>query len=321
MKNKVYFKSILSVLFIICILIFSSAFAFADDDIDTVSGNSTEAEEVLVPIDVPLADEDSVIAELNISSREELLEILGTIGIKDDVSMEEINLDNDFPKKFALYSGSSAGKRDFIAPVIREEAKNHRGKYSITVAVNQPKFNSYDCVAFHHSSDGEHIEGYTMGHVFMALGNHTGKDPEKDDIYVRGFYPAKSLTYGDVWFNNDVDGEVRNDELAEFNKKQTYWVDKLEYNRAVRYINDITEGAKGKKCKYNLLNYNCTTFSKDNIQASGLVTGIARHKWIIPDEAKKLFPRWLPAIQVLRQRKGCYPGAAGEQIKADWKNK
>lgn len=137
MKKNICFNSIFAVLFIICILIFASAVVFADDNTAEGYDSSTDAQETLVPIDVPMAEENMAIIEFDISSKRELLNLFSIVGIEYDASEEEMSSEDNFPRKFTVYSGEVRKEDDLIIPVIQKEAKNHRGEYSVTVAVNQ----------------------------------------------------------------------------------------------------------------------------------------------------------------------------------------
>lgn len=232
-----------------------------------------------------------------------------------------LNLDTnkvEFTGEIVFHSGTFATKEeDTVESVVSKEAKNRTEKYSITVAVEQPNPGSYDCVALTYSdSKGKHVTGHTIGHTFIVLGDHSKKKYTYDS---RGFYPYYPLSYNDVYNNTGVMGVIKNDEGHAFTIKKTYWVDLSTYNKAIEVIKDrnskILADKNPDRIKYSIVDYNCTTFVKDIVDSIGLNSKIENHKWVIPKEIKDRFWRYFHIIAHFEKNSGCYPGAAGEQIR------
>lgn len=274
-------------------------------------GFSSSAEENVVELEqVEHARAYNEIARIQVEEEQALK-------IRNLIDSDLSNLDKNYTeisKEIVVYSGTFAAKKeDTIESVVSKESKNRKEKFSITIGVEQPNPGTYDCVALEYSdSKGKHVSGYSIGHTFIVLGDHS----KKESIYsARGFYPATGLSGQEVINNTSVTGAIKDDLGHTFTARKTYWVDKSTYYDAIKVINSKTEDINGKTLKYSIVDYNCTTFVEDVVSDLGLSTGMASHTWVIPKEIKDRFWYYKDIISKLEKNSGYYPGAAGEQIK------
>lgn len=231
------------------------------------------------------------------------------IGCGSITAIASSNMDIN-PREIIITHGTQDNfyRSSAIESVIEKETKkNKNAKYSVTIAIEQPKKGSYDAAALKFG-DGDKDTGFktlNVGHTFIVLGNHT---KNKGSYITKGFYPASAASMDDVLNKNSIDGKVSDDTGHKYHTKKTYYITKSQYDKITEYISD------NSNADYNIVSYNCTTFAVKALATANLTsTGIKQHKWQVPKSFDKKLGK--EVVDKVREFKGYYPGAAGQQLK------
>lgn len=235
------------------------------------------------------------------------------------ITFDKNPLTRSTPQSITFYAGNfTTSEEQTLEEIVENESNENGNNYSITIAVEQPNPGTYDCVSAEGSGKKPTAYNFYIGHTFILLGNHV---PESTVFYARGFYPNESLSEAVILDEESIKGIIRDDAGHSFTVRKTYWVDLDTFNDAIFYLQDMREKVDNGTQKYNLVNFNCTTFGKQFMEAAGIYdTGIADHNWVIPNDIKDTFRYMTAKIEKAEKKVGCYPGAAGEQLRTTIKD-
>ena len=133
--------------------------------------------------------------------------------------------------------------------------------YQITISVSQPVPGTRTTWSFNPvtggSSSANDIVG--VGHTFLTL---TEKSPVKTTVRNVGFYPSVNVDP----LTPVSPGAFNNDEVHESNISLTIDVTSSQFTAVLNYISEVASS----KYKYDLNNFNCTTFGMSALSQIGI---------------------------------------------------
>jgi Uncharacterized protein containing a von Willebrand factor type A (vWA) domain len=147
----------------------------------------------------------------------------------------------------------------------------------------------------------------SVGHTFIRL------DMGNGNVIFKGFYPSGSPNFFDLWLNLNVDGRVLDDNSHEWDIARSYQITRDEAARIKNYI-DTCDKESTTTYKYNIADFNCTTFAVEGLKLCDIDVPITKHFWTYSFSVDGAI-EFLAKSGVLTVGYGFTPADAGEDLR------